>query len=142
MARARSPAAHRGASPSHFFSTSSAATHAVVSRPRISPTTKARVGGSADGVFSGAMAPTLLDMLWDSIATPGAGPGLIYSVNGSLSVFLAALAYFLAVGEWEGVGIHLAILCFLALGLLVSFNVFVGMVGVKKGAEKRRLRVR
>ena len=78
-------------------------------------------------------APTLFDMIWTSIATPGAGPGLIAAVNGSLCIFLTAIGYFSAVGDWDGIGTHMAVLCFLAIGLLVSFNVFIGMVSGGKG---------
>jgi hypothetical protein len=78
-------------------------------------------------------APTLFDMIWISIATPGAGPGLIAAVNGSLCIFLTAICYFSAVGDWDGIGTHMAVLCFLAIGLLVSFNVFIGMVSEGKG---------
>ena len=89
-------------------------------------------------VFSdAASAPTLLDMLWNSIATPGAGPGLIAAVNGSLCMFLTALGYFSAVGDWEGVGFHMSVLCFLAIGLLLSFNMFILMVSGPLAGKKR-----
>lgn len=94
--------------------------------------------------------PTLLDAIWESIVTPGAGPGLIATINGALLVLLAVCAYFAASGV---VPTHLAVLAALAVGLLVSFNWFLslvaandarnaaaagaegGGVGVAKGAE-------
>ena len=77
--------------------------------------------------------PTLLDGVLQSIVTPGAGPGLVAAVNGSLLVMVAATAWI----AWTlddgfarrellpllGVGAALAV------GLLVAFNAFVALGG-------------
>ena len=68
-------------------------------------------------------APTLLDAVWESITTPGAGPGLVATLNASLFALLLCLAYF----WWRGLGdVHMAVLAALCLGLLVTFNAFFG----------------
>ena len=40
-----------------------------------------------------AAAPTFLDGVLESIVTPGAGPGLVAAVNGSLLLMVAATAW-------------------------------------------------
>ena len=76
---------------------------------------------------------TLLDSVLQSIVTPGAGPGLVAAVNGSLLLFVAATAWI----AWQlddafarrellpllGVGAALA-LC-----LLAAFNTFLALGG-------------
>ena len=70
-------------------------------------------------------APTFFDTIWESIATPGAGPGLTYTLNASLCLLLLCLAYF----SWRGLGdVHMAVLAALCVGLLVSFNAFTAAV--------------
>ena len=78
-------------------------------------------------------APTLLDAVWESIVTPGAGPGLVAAVNISLATLLAALAYLWLGGLGSG---HLAVLAALALGLAASFNWFIAQTRAA-GAAKR-----
>jgi len=73
--------------------------------------------------------PTLLDSVWASIATPGAGPGLVAAVNGAIAALLAALAY-LYVGGFGSA--HVAVLAALAVGLAASFNWFIAM---QRGAQ-------
>jgi hypothetical protein len=67
-----------------------------------------------------APSPTLLDSIWDSIVTPGAGPGLIASINGSLLLLMGVLAYLALTGEWPSE--HLIVMLLLATGLLLSVN--------------------
>ena len=136
MTRSRTPVPRRrgAASPAvrRQSPTSTIPTARVAQQASPAALTKPRVSH----VFSSTTtAPTLFDMIWTSIATPGAGPGLIAAVNGSLCIFLAAIAYFSAVGDWDGIGPHMAILCFLAIGLLISFNIFIEMVS---GKDKKR----
>jgi len=98
------------------------------------------IASSADGSAAVARAfalapppPTLLDGVLQSIVTPGAGPGLVAAVNGSLLLMVAATAWI----AWTlddgfarrellpllGVGAALAV------GLLVAFNAFVALGG-------------
>jgi hypothetical protein len=71
-------------------------------------------------------APTYLDAVWESISTPGAGPGLVLALNGSLAALLLCLAYF----WWRGLGsVHVAVLAALCVGLLVTFNATFGQAG-------------
>ena len=77
-----------------------------------------------------APAPTLLDSIWDSIATPGVGPGLAATLNGSLCALLLCLAYF----SWNGMfDAHIAVLAALCVCLLVTFNVFMAFVERARG---------
>jgi hypothetical protein len=77
-----------------------------------------------------APAPTLLDSVWLSIVTPGAGSGLILAVNASLALLLAVLGYFVFAGLADA---HIFTLAALALGLLGAFNWFIAALdGVKK----------
>ena len=85
------------------------------------PPAEARLSRHHD-VFDAKSAPTLIDAVWSSIATPGAGPGLVAAVNMSLALFLVAMCYFASEGMEVG---HLAVLGFLAVGLLISFNWFL-----------------
>lgn len=67
---------------------------------------------------------TFLDDVLESITTPGAGPGLIASANGALIILLLVLTgVFFSSGK--DIQMHAAILGVLALGLLVSLNVFL-----------------
>jgi hypothetical protein len=68
---------------------------------------------------------TVLDDILQSILTPGAGPGLVATINGSLLVLIVVLLCMLlfGFGEW-----HAVVLLFLATGLLASFNYFIGEV--------------
>lgn len=68
--------------------------------------------------------PTLLDLIWESIITPGAGPGLIASTNASLLILFCTLIYLTVSGLYS---IHLLILMVLCIGLLLSFNWFISM---------------
>ena len=85
-----------------------------------------------------APAPTLIDSIWLSVVTPGAGPGLVLAVNGALCALLLALLYFAAAGLGDA---HVAALAAVALGLLASFNWFVAVAAAAKeadeGAEKK-----
>jgi len=82
-------------------------------------------------------ARTLLDDVWDSIATPGAGPGLIASINASLFAVVAlAVAHWL----WAGFNIHICVLAAIAVCLGGALNWYISMVrtsapGVGEGLE-------
>jgi hypothetical protein len=78
----------------------------------------------APSASSDMAAPTLIDSIWLSIVTPGAGPGLVLAVNAALGALLLALAYFAATGLGDA---HVAALAALAVGLLASFNWFVAV---------------
>jgi hypothetical protein len=62
---------------------------------------------------------TLLDTVWESIITPGAGPGLIATINGSLIALILITMIMMLLGLAD---IHLFVLLFLSLGLLASVN--------------------
>lgn len=62
---------------------------------------------------------TFFDVIWDSIITPGAGPGLIATINGSLLVLMGTVVWYTMAKEFN---IHLMVILFLALGLLLSLN--------------------
>lgn len=68
---------------------------------------------------------TLLDDILQSVLTPGAGPGLIATINGSLIVLVLVLIAMIICGIGE---LHAAILLVFAIGLLASFNYFIGEV--------------
>ena len=76
---------------------------------------------------------TLLDGVLQSIATPGAGPGLVAAVNGALLLMLAATGWIAwrlddAFARRELLPL-LGVGAALALGLLVAFNAFVALGG-------------
>jgi energy-converting hydrogenase Eha subunit E len=78
---------------------------------------------------------TLLDNVWDSIVTPGASEGLVITVNASIAALLLSLGYFSYHGLYSS---HLAVMAFLAIGLCLTFNVFVAMQktgGAAKGTS-------
>lgn len=78
-------------------------------------------------------APTMLDSILESIITPGAGSGLVLSVNVSLVVLLAVLLYFALSGLADA---HIMTLAVLAVGLLGAFNWFIIALGAAKEKEK------
>lgn len=63
--------------------------------------------------------------------TPGAGPGLVATINGSLLILVLVLLAMIVcgIGEW-----HAAVLLCLAFGLLGSFNYFISQVREAEGA--------
>ena len=71
---------------------------------------------------STAPAPTVLDMVWDSIVTPGAGPGLIAVTNAAILALILFIGIFSLLGYYS---IHLLVLFLMSLGLLLSFNWYV-----------------
>jgi hypothetical protein len=80
-----------------------------------------------------AAAPTFLDGVLQSIATPGAGPGLVAAVNGSLLLMVAATAWIAwrlddAFARRELLPL-LGVGAALALGLLAAFNAFIAFGG-------------
>ena len=74
--------------------------------------------------------PTLIDSIIQSVLTPGAGPGLVATINGSLLVLVLVLLAMIVcgIGEW-----HAAVLLCLAFGLLGSFNYFISQVREAEG---------
>lgn len=68
---------------------------------------------------------TLLDSVLQSIVTPGAGPGLVATINVSLLALLVTLALLVVTGDAD---VHTAIMGVLALGLLGSLNYLVGVL--------------
>jgi hypothetical protein len=78
-------------------------------------------------------APTFLDSILESIITPGAGSGLVLSVNISLAALLAVLLYFAVSGLADA---HIATLAVLAVGLLCAFNWFIVALDAAKEKEK------
>lgn len=74
-----------------------------------------------------AVAPArgFLDEVIDSVFTPGAGPGLAATVNGSLVLLIGVL---IAFSVYTGGDLHAGIMAALALGLLGSFNWYLRMV--------------
>ena len=68
---------------------------------------------------------SLLDDIFQSVITPGAGPGLIATINGSLLVLVLVLLGMIICGIGE---IHAVVLLAFAIGLLLSFNYFIGEV--------------
>lgn len=78
-------------------------------------------------------APTFLDSILESIITPGAGSGLVLSVNISLITLLAVLLYFAVSGLADA---HIATLAVLAVGLLCAFNWFIVALDAAKEKEK------
>ena len=75
---------------------------------------------------------TLLDSVLGSIVTPGAGPGLVATINGVLVILLLALLAF----AWNGAAdVHTAVIAFLALGLLGSVNYFILAVRAHEANE-------
>lgn len=75
--------------------------------------------------------PTLLDSVLSSVLTPGAGPGLVTSINAALLALVATLAGLVYTGDAD---VHTAVLAGLALCLMASVNVFVAMVGAAEEA--------
>ena len=80
-----------------------------------------------------AAAPTFLDGVLESIVTPGAGPGLVAAVNGSLLLMVAATAWIAwrlddAFARRELLPL-LGVGAALALGLLAAFNAFLAFGG-------------
>jgi hypothetical protein len=74
---------------------------------------------------------TVLDDVWDSIATPGAGPGLIASINAALfALVVVAVGHWL----WAGFNVHIAVLATLAVCLGGALNWYVGMVRAEEPA--------
>jgi hypothetical protein len=63
--------------------------------------------------------PTLLDSIWQSIITPGAGPGLVATINGSLLLLILIVLVLSVLGWFD---MHLMVLMFLSIGLLLSLN--------------------
>ena len=80
-----------------------------------------------------APAPTLIDSIIQSVLTPGAGPGLIATINGSLLVLVLVLLAMIVCGIGE---LHAAVLLCLALGLLGSFNYFISQVREAEGTVR------
>ena len=81
--------------------------------------------------------PTLLDSVLASILEPGAGPGLVATVNAALLALLALLAVVALASPAPAAAAlapHLAALALLDLGLLASFNYFIANVGAPAAA--------
>lgn len=70
---------------------------------------------------------TFLDSVLQSIITPGAGPGLIATINGSLILLILIVAVLSILGWFD---LHLVILAALSVGLLLSINWYLSMVPV------------
>ena len=69
--------------------------------------------------------PTLLDSVLQSILTPGAGPGLVATINGALVALLVTLVGLAATGNAD---VHIVVMGCLALGLLASINLLVSQL--------------
>lgn len=68
---------------------------------------------------------TWFDDVWDSIVTPGAGPGLVAALNASiLALLLVVGGYTLSVGA----DTHLLVMAALATGLLLSANWYMSQI--------------
>lgn len=65
---------------------------------------------------------TVMDDVIDSIMTPGAGPGLVATINGALLLLVGILVFMIVKGTAD---IHTGVMLFLAMGLLASVNFFV-----------------
>lgn len=71
-------------------------------------------------------APTALEQVWDSIVTPGAGPGLLWTINiAGVSLILFAL-YCCSTYVYT---IHLPVLAALCLCLLAGVNWLAALGG-------------
>ena len=79
-----------------------------------------------------ALAPTLLDSIFASLLTPGAGPGLIATINGAIIALLCTLGGLAITGNAD---IHVAVMGFLALGLFASLQYFLGAVAASKQGD-------
>ena len=73
---------------------------------------------------------TLLDSIFQSIVTPGAGPGLVATINVSLVALLATLAALVYTGDAD---VHTAVMGGLALGLLGSLNYLISLMRQVEG---------
>lgn len=72
--------------------------------------------------------PTLVDQIWDSIVTPGVGPGIIAFVNASLLVLIAVVLYCAYNGyETE----HMMVLLVLSVVMLAVFNWYVHICSIE-----------
>ena len=71
---------------------------------------------------------TFLDSILSSILTPGAGAGLISTINGVVILLIVSLIVFSLMGvtpSGKYFDIHMIILMFFAVGLLASLNYFI-----------------
>lgn len=84
------------------------------------------------GGSSVAVQRTFLDDVIDSIMTPGASPGLVAAINGSLLLLVVTLIGLIATGTAD---VHTGVMLFLALGLLASVNWFISMVRANEAAK-------
>jgi ER protein Pkr1 len=83
-------------------------------------------GGSATGSIVVSPPKTFIDNVIDSILTPGASSGLVATINAALIGLLFVLVWW---AFMEGtVTIHTGLLAFFAVGLLGSFNWFLGLM--------------
>jgi len=70
-------------------------------------------------------APTTLDLIWESIITPGSTPGLLRTINITLVTLILCLLYFCTTYVYT---VHLLIMASLSAFLLVGINLFADAV--------------
>ena len=75
---------------------------------------------------------TFLDDVLESIMTPGASPGLVAAINGSLLLLVLILVVLIVTGAAD---IHTGVMLFLAVGLLGSVNFFISQLRVAEDAK-------